>query len=316
MTPITTSAHRNTGHATHASTAGDHRPGDAAPAGSAHVLERTAGPSDARGRLAYDDTGGPGPLVVAVPGLGDLRQSYRRLAPRLAAAGYRMVTADLRGMGDSSAAWSDYSAMAIGDDLLALVRHLDAGPAVLVGNSHGGGAAAWAAAEAPELVRALVLLDPFVHDPALSPLVRGALRLALAGPWGRAAWLALFDHEFAAPPADHTAYRARLAANLRESGRMAGVRGMFWAPKAPVAARLAAVRAPTLVVMGAKDPDFPDPAAEAREVEARLTGAAVVETDVLPGVGHYPHVEAPDAVAARMLAFLSACLGGTAAATR
>src|SRR5258706_7539642 len=47
------------------------------------------------GRLAYDDTG-TGPLVVCLPGLGDLRASYRFLAPRLVAAGDRVVTIDLR----------------------------------------------------------------------------------------------------------------------------------------------------------------------------------------------------------------------------
>ncbi len=38
------------------------------------------------GRLSYDVTG-DGPLVVLSPGMGDLRQSYRFLAPRLAQAG-------------------------------------------------------------------------------------------------------------------------------------------------------------------------------------------------------------------------------------
>ena len=32
------------------------------------------------GRIAYDVTGS-GPLVVAVPGMGDLRSTYRHLAP-------------------------------------------------------------------------------------------------------------------------------------------------------------------------------------------------------------------------------------------
>src|SRR5258708_8045411 len=61
------------------------------------------------GRLAYDDTG-TGPLVVCLPGLGDLRASYRFLAPRLVAAGYRVVPMDLRGLGESSTGWPDYPA--------------------------------------------------------------------------------------------------------------------------------------------------------------------------------------------------------------
>src|ERR1700741_3768882 len=55
------------------------------------------------GQIAYDDPGGSGPLVICVPGLGDMRAQYRFLAPKLAAAGFRVVTMDLRGQGESSA---------------------------------------------------------------------------------------------------------------------------------------------------------------------------------------------------------------------
>src|SRR5690606_4994591 len=44
------------------------------------------------GRVAYD-VAGTGPVVVMLPGLGDLRQEYRFLAPLLAEAGYRVATA-------------------------------------------------------------------------------------------------------------------------------------------------------------------------------------------------------------------------------
>ena len=41
------------------------------------------------GRIGYD-VAGEGPLVVLVPGMGDLRAGYRFLAPALRAAGYRV----------------------------------------------------------------------------------------------------------------------------------------------------------------------------------------------------------------------------------
>ena len=56
------------------------------------------------GRLAYSDEG-DGPLVVCVPGLGDMRQEYRFLAPGLVEAGFRVVALDLRGHGESSTGW-------------------------------------------------------------------------------------------------------------------------------------------------------------------------------------------------------------------
>mgnify|MGYP001310988106 FL=1 len=55
----------------------------------------------ANGRIAYNETG-TGPLVLCVPSMGDVRGEYRFLAPRLAQAGYRVVTMDVRGHGESS----------------------------------------------------------------------------------------------------------------------------------------------------------------------------------------------------------------------
>ena len=61
-------------------------------------LDRTGG------KIAYDDTG-DGPLVIMLPGMGPLRSEYRYLSPSLAKAGYRAVTADLRGQGESTPIW-------------------------------------------------------------------------------------------------------------------------------------------------------------------------------------------------------------------
>src|SRR6185295_3849758 len=85
-----------------------------------HFLERP------QGRIAYADVG-TGPLVVMAPSLGDLKEEYRFLVPQLASAGYRVVTMDLRGHGRSSTGWDNHTCAAQGSDMLALVRHLDAG---------------------------------------------------------------------------------------------------------------------------------------------------------------------------------------------
>jgi len=98
------------------------------------------------GRLAYDDAGS-GPLVICIPSMGDVRGEYRFLAPQLVAAGYRAVTLDVRGHGESSTDWSDFSVAAIGSDILALIRHLKADSAFVIGTSMAAGASVWAAAE-------------------------------------------------------------------------------------------------------------------------------------------------------------------------
>src|ERR1700730_16998377 len=118
----------------------------------------------AGGRIAYDVTG-EGPLVVLSHGIGDRRQAYRFLAPRLAQAGYRVANADLRGHGESSMGWKSVtgteaiSRTDVAGDLLALIRHLG-GPAVIVGRSISGGAAPSAAAMEPPRARGIVEINP------------------------------------------------------------------------------------------------------------------------------------------------------------
>ena len=99
------------------------------------------------GRIGYD-VGGVGPLIVLVPGMGDLRAAYRFLAPELRAAGYRVACTDLRGHGDSDANFASYGDVETASDIVALIEELG-GPAIVVGNSMGAGAAVFAAAERP-----------------------------------------------------------------------------------------------------------------------------------------------------------------------
>ncbi|ULH16425.1 alpha/beta hydrolase [Deinococcus sp. KNUC1210] len=252
------------------------------------------------GQLAYDDQGS-GPLIVALPGLGDLRQTYRLLTPLLVSAGYRVVTLDPRGQGESSAVWPDYSPAANGEDLSALLQHLDAGPAVLVANSYSGGAAVWAAARTPERVAAMVLIGAFVRDPHVSLPQRLMMWAALSGPWKVSGWLTYFATLFrGGTPADQTAYHRRLRDNLTEPGRFAALQAMLRATRAPVEAQLSAVRAPTLVLMGSRDPDFPDPGAEGQFIARALRG----QLTLLEGAGHYPQAEQPQRTASAVLDFL------------
>lgn len=257
----------------------------------------------ADGQIAFDDTGN-GPLVILAPSLGDLRAEYRFLVPQLVSAGYRAVPLDVRGHGESSVNWPDYSAAAVGSDILALIRHLGAGPAFVVGTSMSAAAASWAAAEAPNLVAGLVLIGPFVvSNTPPSALKKLLLKVLLARPWGRSAWSKYYATLYPTrPPADLTAYRKALKANLSEPGRFAALRDMVWASKAACEKRLPEVKAPALVVMGSKDPDFSDPIAEAKLVAERLNGTV----QMVAGAGHYPHAEMPEQVGPMIIEFLNA----------
>jgi pimeloyl-ACP methyl ester carboxylesterase len=258
------------------------------------------------GTLAYEDRG-EGPLVILVPGMGDLRQEYRFLAPDLVEAGHRVVSVDLRGHGGSSVRWRDYSRKAVASDLLALIDHLDAGPATLVCNSFTAASGVWAASERPEAVAGLVLIGPFVLPQPARPVMRVLMRVLFTGPWKVAAWSWYFGTLFPTrKPADFAAYRAALRANLAEAGRFEALRAMMLGSEPEIADRLAEVRSPSLVVMGSKDPDFGDPVDEARRLADGL-GAEVVLVD---GAGHYPHSEMPEETAAPILHFLKATRRG------
>jgi pimeloyl-ACP methyl ester carboxylesterase len=253
-----------------------------------------------RGRVAYDVTG-EGPLVVCVPGMGDLRSVYRFLVPVLVEAGHRVATMDLRGHGDSDATFDAYDDVAAGTDILALIRELGGGPAVVIGNSMGAGAAAWAAAEDPGLVSGLVLVGPFVRQVPVGAVASLSFRLALLRPWGPAAWNAWYARLHPGrKPADLDAHRAAIRKSLARPGRWAAFAATTRTSHAPVEARLGAVHAPTLVVMGGRDPDFPDPAAEAALIADRLHGRAIV----LPDAGHYPQAQYPELVGPAIVEFL------------
>ncbi|AXH95482.1 alpha/beta fold hydrolase [Ornithinimicrobium avium] len=164
------------------------------------------------GQIAYEILG-EGPLVVCVPGMGELRSSYRHTMRPLGEAGLRVAAMDLRGHGGSSTPFASYDDVAAATDAIALVEELG-GPAVLVGSSMGAGAAVWAAAERPDLVAGLVLLGPFVRDAPISPLRAWAFRLAMSGFWAPTVWHRLQPTLYPRPrPADFAEHRAAIRAS-------------------------------------------------------------------------------------------------------
>lgn len=251
------------------------------------------------GRIAVESTG-TGPLVVCVPGMGESRASFRHLVPGLAEAGYRVAVMDLRGHGDSSARFDAYDDPAAAGDVLAVIDALGGGPASIVGNSMGAAAAVIAAAERPESVERLVLIGPFVRDHG-SAASRWLLRVLLARPWGPAVWRGYYGSLFGQQrPSDHDEHTTRALELLRRPGRWAAFQATTRTSHAPAEAALPRVTSATLVVMGDRDRDFPDPRAEAAWVADAVRG----EYSMIAGAGHYPMAEQPAEVLDVMLSFL------------
>jgi|CZLB01.1.fsa_nt_gi pimeloyl-ACP methyl ester carboxylesterase len=269
------------------------------------------------GRIAYDVTG-QGPLVVLSHGIGDRRQAYRFLAPRLAQAGYRVAAADLRGHGESSMGWKSVtgkdaiSRTDIAGDLLALIRHLG-GPAVIVGHSISGGAATIAAAMEPELVSGIVEINPFTLTQKTD--LGGLLRIRryrrgtelMGGTMifrSLRLWMSYLDVAYPTKPADYADYMAALRAKLTEPGRMAEFLKTLKTTPADAGAQLPGIRCPALIIMGTEDPDWADPRAEGEAIAAAMpAGLGTVAT--VGGAGHYPHAQCPDQVAALVIPFLA-----------
>jgi pimeloyl-ACP methyl ester carboxylesterase len=254
-----------------------------------------------QGRIAYDDHG-EGPLVICSPSMGDVRGEFRFLAPMLAGAGYRVVVMDVRGHGESSTGWDDYSVAGVGSDMLALIRSLNTRPAFIIGDSMSSGAAVYAAVEgaAEHLISGMVLIGPFVRS-GENKLLNLILSVMVARPWGPAAWVRYYTSLYPTrKPADFDVYTAALQKNLSEKGRLEALRGMLFAQKTASDERLSRVSMPALVLMGSKDPDFKDPAAEAQAVAQDIHG----KVEIIEGAGHYPHVEMPDITGQLIIDFL------------
>jgi len=253
------------------------------------------------GRIAYDVSGPRSArLIVCMHGMGDTRRSYRFLAPRLADAGYRVATMDVRGHGETGIGWPRYGAIPAASDAVALIRQLG-GPAVLVGHSGTGRTAVWAAAEHPEDVSALVLIDSFVRDTRPSLIARLAAEIV-----GRSATLWTRYYASLYPtrkPADFDDYLRVLKQKMREPERLTAMRRLLTQPREENRDRLAEVRCPALVIMGGKDGDFRDPAAEAQLIASGLRTEGRVA--LIPEAGHYPHAEFPEETAAAVTRFLA-----------
>ncbi|WP_030799573.1 alpha/beta fold hydrolase [Streptomyces sp. NRRL S-337] len=256
------------------------------------------------GHLAYRDIGRGLPLVLLHAGFFDHRMWDDQVAAL--AAHYRVITPDARGHGDSSNADRPFRPT---DDLAALLRHLDVGPAVLIGVSMGASTAVDTALEHPELVRALVVggagtSEPEWRDPWVAE-VRAAEAAALAA-GDIEGWIDAFLRFAAGPHRTLDDVRPEVVARLREMarrtiGKHTADEKDWLVPVSDTWARAASITVPVLSVNGALDsPDHLDMA------ERLIRTVADGRSTTIEDAGHFPAMERPDAFAAELLPFLRA----------
>ena len=180
-------------------------------------------------------------------------------------------------------------------------RRLDR--AVVGGVAIGGYIAIELAAEHPDLVRGLVLIGtkPAPDAPANGPRREAVAQLALER--GAAAVADELGAEPFAPGASPEAVAAfrRMIEDADPRGIAGLVRGLHRRPDPTLALdMIQAVAVPTLVLVGSEDP-FTKPA-DARRLADMLPGSTFRE---IPGAGHLPPIETPDAVTNAIGRFLS-----------
>ncbi|PPK92196.1 pimeloyl-ACP methyl ester carboxylesterase [Kineococcus xinjiangensis] len=229
---------------------------------------------------------------------------------------YRCLSVDLAGFGRSDRPAEPMSLVALARSALDVLDALGlTAPVHVVGNSLGGAVAMQLAAQAPERVRDLVLLDPA----GFGRTVTWALRVLAVRPLGRRLLVPSLEatrraqRGIFADPALVTEERVRRAheLSLRPHGtevmvETADALGTFWGVRPGWRRRLVRALArtdlPVLVVWGERDRILP--ATHVRAVRRSLPRAQV---HVLAGTGHMPQVERPERVAELAQRFWEGC---------
>jgi pimeloyl-ACP methyl ester carboxylesterase len=265
--------------------------------------------------LHYMSAGTAGSPVLLVHGFPESWWAFHKLIPLLAET-HRVFAVDLRGFGDSSNAEGDYSSATSAEDLHQLIAHLDVGPVHLTGQDISGGTVFRLAATHPRDVLSLVAIEMGLAGFGLEGLADvthgGSWHIGvLAAPGIPEMLLAGREREFLgdwAFPA-MTAVQGSItdedvAEFVRVYARPNGWRGAVGLYRSMLAEgdelkALAAAKplnVPTLAVGG-----FGGPFTEMTVNQVAANPARSVQVD---GAGHYVALEAPEALANAILAFI------------
>ncbi len=244
---------------------------------------------------------GTGPAILFIHGYPLDRSIWREQVRAL--DGFRRIAPDLRGMGQSDAPDLGYSMAVYAADLAALLDALGVDEVVLCGLSMGGYVAFEFLRQWRSRVRGLVLMDTRADaDTAEARRSRDAAA-ATAKDRGAPAIADAMLPKVLAPAT--LGRRPDLAEGLRalmSSTPVAGIVGALAAMRdregsETLLATLADV--PTLVVVG--EADALTPPDQARAMAKSIPGARIA---VIPGAGHLPPVEQPEATTERLREFL------------
>jgi abhydrolase domain-containing protein 6 len=238
---------------------------------------------------------GAGPAVVIVHGVGGHKEDWAGLMAVLAPR-YTVYAVDMLGFGKSSRSAPDLSIPTQAAAIEALLDTEQIPASDLIGNSVGGWVTATFAANYPERVRRLVVIDPagfaemFKGEPPVNLFpnnvgeMQRLLEYVIHSDFAHTAEFATKAYaDFVA--GNEKSIEARLGPALYKSPRLEEVM-----PK---------IAAPSLVVWGKEDKLFP--VALAPYITSLTRGAKMA---VIEGASHFPQIDQPDRLAALVQEFL------------
>jgi pimeloyl-ACP methyl ester carboxylesterase len=246
--------------------------------------------------------------VLLVHGTAAWSGTWFELIPALQRAGHPVIAVDLPPFGYSDKATTvDFSREAQAERLVAVLDAFDVRRARVVGHSFGGGPALEFALRSPERVEQLVLVDAALGLTAPPPdpssaacrvlAVPGARNVLMSSTAANPLWSGTLLRSFVArkeavTPQRLVAYRE--PASLEGASAALGSWAHHFACVRETgdsmdAERIRALHVPTVLLWGADDTITP--LDQARHLQSLLPSAPL---RTLPGLGHIPHIEAPD----------------------
>ncbi|MDJ0342889.1 alpha/beta fold hydrolase [Streptomyces sp. H10-C2] len=252
--------------------------------------------------IGYDDAGDGDPLVL-IHGHPFDRSMWAPQVSAFAVQGWRVVSPDLRGYGETTVVPGTTPLETFARDIAALLDHLGLDRVVIGGLSMGGQIVMEFCRLFPDRVRGLLLADTFpaaetqdgkrVRRDMADRLVREGLKgytdealSKMVAPYNLEALPAVADH-----------VRGMMYGAPRE-GAAAALRGR--AERPDYVELLGRITVPALVVVG-RDDEY-TPVADAEAMHRRIAGSELV---VIEGAAHLPNLERPAEFNAAVTRFLS-----------
>src|SRR5215510_4408854 len=235
---------------------------------------------------------GQGHPIVLLPSLGRGASDFDAIAERLAAASFRVLRPQPRGIGASCGPMTGIDLHACAADIAAVIEHDCGGPAFLVGHAFGNRVARMLAVDRPDLVRAVSLVAANVGHAPSPPKVREAIKASANPSLPDAERLKALQFAFFAPGNDARGWLTGWHPEVLNAQRIAGDRTSREED-------YAAGNVPILYLQ----PDH-DPLAHVEDaLEFKRALGDRVTVTVIPNCSHAAIAEQPDAISDALITY-------------